>query len=210
MLKKCGLLLLLSSCKTTIPEGSKFYKKNLAFEINGKDYNGTAVIDYGDSFYIKTSFPTKIDKLKINTCHRYKVANNIGKSYKFRYTKITGIEDRGVCVMDVGAFEKGYQNSWGLIEFRNDQDVDLIADIRCNGESFLSSGVSICQSQIGLRQSINFSKETKLFAQDECEKPFTYDKKTFYYDIEAGNCLYLFQQGKRFHRLRTYGFHDEL
>ena len=208
-MKVLALVVALASCQTTSVDPSKIYRRNMDMSINNIAYSGTAVVPPGKSFEIKARFDSSIDKLKLNTCHRYFVDRKIGKKWEYKYQKNDGIEDSGVCIMDIGAFsEKG--NSFGMIEFRNDLDVDLPADIACNGELTHRIGVSICQSQIGLRQSIKFKDTAKVYGQDECDKPFTRDGKTFNYDINRGSCVFIFQSGNRFHRHRTFGYDDEL
>ena len=204
-----ALVVALASCQTTTVDPNKIYRRNMHMSINNIAYSGTAVVPPGKSFNIKANFDSSIEKLKMNTCHRDYVGKRLGKKWEYRYKKNTPIEDRGVCIMDIGAFsEKG--NSWGMIEFRNDADVNLPADLSCNGSLTHRVGVSICQAKAGLRQSIKFKATAKVYGQDECDKPFTSDSKTFNYDINRGSCVFIFQSGDKFHRHRTFGYDDEL
>jgi len=197
------------SCQTPTADPSKIYRRNMELKINDIDYLGTAVVEPGNGFRVKAKFESSIEKLKLNTCHRYFVEKKVGKKWSYEYKKNKGIEDKGVCIMDIGAFSsKG--NYFGLVEFRNDIDVNLVADLSCNGSLTHPMGVSVCQSQAGLRQQIRFSSAAKVYGQDECDKPFTTDGKTFNYDINRGSCVFIFKIGKRFHRHRTFGYDDEL
>lgn len=209
-MKVLALVVALASCQTATVDPSKIYRRNMHMSINEVIYNGTAVVPAGIGFNIRATFKSSIEKLKMNTCHRYYVQNKVGKKWSYTYKKNKGIEDVGVCIMDIGAFDDKGFNSWGMVEFRNDVDVNLPTELSCNGELTHPVGVSICQSQAGLRQSIGFKSDTIVYGQDECDKPFTYDGKTFFYDINRGSCVYIFQQGGKFHRHRTFGYDDEL
>lgn len=203
-------LILVVSCATgKLKSPKKLYRNNMELIVNGEKSIGVHVARPAQTYSIEVRFKKKMDNLKINTCHRYIVKNDVGRNWKYIYKKAEGIEDNGMCTMHIGGFNFGAY-SWGLIEFKNDSDVNLMANMRCNGVLSRVNGVSICQAQKGLRQSITFGVETKAYAQDECDKPFTYDNYTHYYDINRGNCVYIFKAGKRFHRHRTYGFDDEL
>tara|TARA_R110000824_G_scaffold96013_3_gene230436 strand:+ start:2519 stop:3154 length:636 start_codon:yes stop_codon:yes gene_type:complete len=203
------ILLLILGCQTNAPDPKKMYKKNMLFTVNGVRAKGIHVAEKSNVFNIKANFPEKIDHLELNTCHRYFTAKKVGKSWDYFYKKAIGIEDIGVCAMSVIALEDEGSNAWALIEYKNDNDYTLEAEIRCNGDYNKSTGVSICQSQQGLRQSVKFLVDTKSYDQDECSAPYTYDNRTYYYNIERGDCIYLFKHKKELHRHRTYGYDVE-
>lgn len=204
------LISLLASCQTPTADPDKLYRKNMKMRINGVTSYGTYVASKSRLFEIKAKFPSSIEKLKLNSCHRYIVEKKVGKSWEYRYIPNKGIEDSGLCVVDIGAFDQKGVHAWGMIEFKNDPDVMLPAELKCNGVHSKEAGVSICQSQTGLRQSIEFYDDTKVYSQDECARPYTYDNRVFFYAIDRGNCVFVFQQGKKFHRHRTFGYDDEL
>jgi hypothetical protein len=204
------LIFLFLGCQTPTADPDKLYRKNMNLKINGVSASGTYVASKHKAFRIEAKFPASIEKLKLNSCHRYVVHKKVGRSWEYTYVQNDGIENVGLCVVDIGAFDEKGEHSWGMIEFINDEDVSLPAVVKCNGVKSKPVGVSICQSQKDLRQSIEFEEKTKVYAQDECDKPYTYDDKTFFYQINRGNCVFIFQQGKQFHRHRTFGYDDEL
>ena len=201
------LILTIFGCKTA-PDSKKLYKKNMFLEVNGVQAVGVIVAEMGSVFTIKADFKKKINRIKVDTCHRNYDNVDIGKDWEYFYKKIGGIEDKGMCKMKITALNGDGINSWGLIEFKNESDHNLGAVLKCNGAVSNVSGVSICQSKAGLRQSITFKEPTYSDPQDECSKPFTYDGKTYYYDIDHGNCVFLFKAGRKFHRLRTFGYDE--
>jgi hypothetical protein len=205
------IVLLMASCATVPPNADILYKKNMDLTVNGYPINGIAVLSPQHSYTIRAKFDDSIEKIKLTTCHRYYVKTNVGKKFEYTYRKSDGVENNGVCVMELAAFdEKKNENRWATLEFRNDSDVIAPAKLLCNGVIQQTKGVSICQSQIGLRQAIEFNKKTDSYTQDECDKPYTYDNKKFYIDLTQGACIYLFDNEDGYHRLRTYGYHDEL
>ena len=62
--------------------------------INEVIYSGTAVVPPGIGFNIKATFDSSIEKIKMNTCHRYFVDRKIGKKWEYVYNKNAGIENR--------------------------------------------------------------------------------------------------------------------
>ena len=205
------ILLLLASCATVPPNPDILYRKNMDFTVNGLHVNGVVVMPPQSSYNIRARFDDSMEKLKLTTCHRYYVKKNVGKKFEYNYQKSNGVEDSGVCVMEISAYDENKNaNKWATIEFRNDSDVIVPALLFCNGVIQKTKGVSMCQSQIGLRQAISFDIETSVYSQDECDKPYTYDKLKYYIDLTKGTCVYLFENKTGFHRLRTYGYHDEL
>jgi hypothetical protein len=205
------MILFLAGCASVPPASDILYKKNMDLTVNGYPINGMAVLDPQHSYTIKAKFDNSMEKIKITTCNRYYVKKKVGKKFEYIYRKLGKIENKGVCIMEIAAFDENQnENRWATLEFRNDADVNVKAQLMCNGHISNTVGVSICQSQIGLRQAISFNEKTEVYEQDECAKAFTYDHKTFYIDLTQGACLYLFENKQGFHRLRTYGFHDEL
>ena len=150
---KILILLLLIGCKTP-PDSKKLYKKNMLLEVNGVQAVGVLVAERGSVFTIKADFKKKINRIKVDTCHRNYDNNDIGKEWSYFYKKNEGIEDKGMCKMKITALNNFGVNAWGLIEFKNESDHNLEAVLKCNGAKTKVSGVSICQSKAGLRQSI--------------------------------------------------------
>lgn len=182
----------------------------MELSINGQSFVGVGVVGRAKAYKIKASFDSSIEELRLNTCHRFKKYKKIGKKFEFNYEKSKKIENTGLCIMNLIAIDKKGDNRFGLIEFKNDVDLNLKGLTTCNGQTKAVEGVSVCQSQKSLRQSIEFLEKSTVYAQDECKKPFTYDSKTFFYDIQLGDCVFLFDAESGFHRHRTYGYHDEL
>ena len=205
------IILLLASCTSIPPNADILYKKNMNLTVNGMEVSGVAVLPPKPIYNIVARFDSSIERLKLTTCHRHYVKRDVGKKFKFDYIKSKGIENSGVCVMEISAFDENKnENEWALLEYRNDPDVIAPATLFCNGVIQKTVGVSICQAMIGLRQAISFDIKTTTYSQDECAKPYTYDNLKYYVDLTLGACLYLFENEAGFHRLWTYGYHDEL
>jgi hypothetical protein len=209
-LKLTFILMLIASCTTPLLDPKKLYKKNMLLEVNGVQAVGVLVAEMGSVYTIRADFKKKISRIKVDTCHRNYDKNDIGKEWEYFYKKIGGIENSGMCKMKITALNDTGVNSWGLIEFKNESDHNLEAVLKCNGTASEVSGVSICQAKAGLRQSITFKTPTYADTQEECSKLFTYDEKTYYFDMDHGSCVFLFKAGSKYHRLRTFGYDEVL
>ena len=211
--EKVVILFFLLSCQTELPHGEKYYRKNMVIEVNGKSAVGTMVLGHLESnkYEIKAKFKESIERIEFTSCHRFHAANKIGKKWEYVYQKNPDLEGVGVCLVDIMAKdEKLVGNRWAILEFVNGPHLNLKAKLGCNGDIKMTRGVSICQSQFPLKQSIEFSEEVEVDPNDECPPPYTYNNKLFRYDINRGNCIYLFEGKSGFHRHVAYGYDDVL
>jgi hypothetical protein len=99
------------------------------------------------------------------------------------------------------------------------KDATLPATIKCNGNNYVSNGVSVCQSKEGLEQSIEFdtpvvwSPEAALRKQCRDIKYEILNGNRIIYEIPNRECVYIFtEKGGDFrqHRLNTIGYEEIL
>lgn len=176
--------------------------------IDGVKAKGVYVAPRRAAYKIRFELPDKPNIVKLTTCHREETFRDTGKKLEYEYKPVVGLEDRGSCLLELGAFDDEGAHAWGLIDFV-DQET-LKASIGCNGEKVNALGVSICQSKAGLLQTISFESAVQVFSNDPCPKMETKDGLNFIYQMAEDKCLYLFTDKQSEHRLTTFGYQEVL
>lgn len=174
-----------------------------------KDYEGVTVLPRRGVYELVIKPVGKMDLLLVTTCHREESFNPKSKgffkqdnSFKYRYTPQKGIEDIGSCTLRMDAFDKERgQHSWFMADFEGPKE-QLKAQVTCNGEKKLYTGVSVCQSKAGLIQRIEFDEEVKYPPDPKCPIDGSF------YKIPLGECVYVFRGMKsgKIHRHTTIGY----
>jgi len=191
------------------------YKRDMKISFDGQSYSGVAVLPDKASHEITIETKGKLDLLTITTCHREFTAENLssggifGKNkYTFLYAPIPGIEDE-YCPIDIGGYEalKG-RHSWGFLDMKTKGE-NVEALLHCNGELKNVSGVSVCQSKLGLVEKINFSQEMAVAPSENCKTMISPDLKSYEFEVAPGVCVYKFRsRDNQYHRLTTIGYED--
>jgi hypothetical protein len=186
----------------------KTYRRTLQFEVDGSEADGIKVLAKRSQYSFRFYLPEKPNYIELTSCHRDELLFDPGKRLDYVYKPSPGIEDQPACLLEVAAFDEKGKNHWALIDFSLGEK--LSAKINCNGKSYTSPGVTICQSKAGLIQTIEFEKPVKAIGPDRCPKMMKTHEGFFEYLIAKGKCLYLFSDGKDEHRLTTLGYDGNL
>ena len=203
---------LFKSCVTASQDldAKKLYRKDMVLESGGIRYKGGVYVFNREPFYdIKAFLYRKASVVKVLSCHREWVYEKPGKVVEFRYDPVIGIEDEGLCPLEIGAFDLEGQHSWAYIDFVGENE-KMVANIDCNGFLGANHGVSVCQSRIGLLQRIRFNMPVKSYASKDCNEFETKDNRSFTVEVTKGKCVYLFTSTAKgeVHRTTTLGYED--
>jgi hypothetical protein len=200
------------SC-SSIPEDvnlkpKTFFEKDLRIEVNDEEFVGVGVPAEAVTYEIKVIAKSKIDYIDFKTCGRFRRYENKGKKITFHYTPMEGIETRGDCFLDIFVGNKKGLSGWARIAFRYGNKWNLSSYLRCNGWEGLVSGTSICDALSGLEANIKFSKPVVTQKSGPCVMPKSDDKMLFKWNIQKGDCAYLFKEigEENWHVLYLSGF----
>ena len=188
------------------PNPESFYKRNLEFQIDSKDYIGHAVVPLKQAYKMKIDPSAKSEFARVNTCHRETVYEDPGYKFKFEYEP-TAIEMEPGCPMDVIALDTKREHQWAHIEFMLYEKIMM--KTVCNGVVSNQFGVSICQSRQGLAQQVVAPFKVKW--KSNCAQLSTKDDVVFEYKAPRGFCQVLFYiSGDIYHRHVIIGYDDIL
>ena len=207
------LFLFLFSCSRTsdIIKVKRNYKKDLIFSVNGSSFVGVGVPPLSKSYLIEIETPFKLNFVKIESCHREIVLRNAyhkkriiknRKKFQFHYKPI-GIEKE--CIVFISALNENGKGKFGQIAFQT-KNYNIKAKNFCNGKEIISNGVSLCQSKKGLVQMIEFDEDLEV--RSTCPIMSFKGKKSFKYEPESGDCVFLFMGRDRVHKLISYGYEE--
>ncbi len=209
------LIIFLFGCSVNkdITKPNVEYKKTLSFKVNGQSFVGVGVPSYSKNYKIEITTPFKLNFLKIESCHRAKVLENAyhkkrilknHKKYVFNYSPMA-IEKE--CILLITALNERGKSKFGQVVFKT-KEYNTKAKSYCNGELILTEGVTMCQGKAGLIQLIEF--ENDLIPQSNCPIMAIKNTKSFRYDLESGDCVFLFVGRDRTHKLITFGYDEVL
>lgn len=212
--------LLLFGCASTqqVLDPKLFYKRDVEIEINGHKYEGVTVVPYSQKYDVTLRPKGDLDLILLRTCHREYSGEKISsgflssKAFKYSYSPVAGIEDKGACPLRVDVYEsaKG-RHSWALIDFES-PDLTVPGKIVCNGEVRGFNGVSICQGKKSTIQRVEFYESVRFAPPPEgCTAPKKLAHNLYEFDLSLGECLYYFdtREGK-LGRLITIGYEGVL
>lgn len=224
-LSKFGLaffgMLALSSCSssdlvTQRLDAEIYYRRDLPFSINGKDFPGVALPALAEKYVIEVKPITNVSTIIFKTCHReipVEFSTSTKDPISWTYTPVKGIEDQEGCPLEIGAYEKekGATGSWGYAQFPNASN-KLAAKVLCDGKSWDRTGESLCHAHEAAIQKITFPQRAKKAREEkldeECRGALsTADELTYTLVMPAGECTYYFgtKEGET-HRLVTLGY----
>lgn len=189
---------LFSGCVTlTTPEIKQelnpktYWKRDLKIKINGTEAIGILVVPRSDSYTIDIDPPGAKDLVVMKTCHREQEAEKLGLWQKLKFSPMPGIEDNGMCYLEVAVFElKEGRHSWALIDIESEK-FRLNHKIKCSGKEINSAGTSICQAKEGLIQEIIFDEPVKFSEKASCPALVSEDKKVFNFRMPNRECAYV-------------------
>lgn len=126
------------------------------------------------------------------------------------------LEDKA-CGLDIVVLEeKKIRNGFAFIDFQDSRpEMNLVADMICNGQKVRYIGTGICQSAADLRQKIAFPFPVVVGDLTEaCSLESSEDKMSYEFPMPRGKCTIYFvsnirneQNGKRISmRLQTIGY----
>lgn len=203
------LAALLSGCANlpmaTQDSASKEYKMDLGLVVNGIAGKGTMVVPKSALYDIQVTAPDNADIVTINTCHREMILNKQDNKFGVKFTP-TDIENNGYCPIIISAFAPTFTYAGGFIDV---QDVDLPAILTCNGKTANTSGVSVCQSRMGMIEKIQFADPVNAGVPDlPCPALSGSPGVSFEVHLGKGRCVYAFKEvsSGRIHRLTTQGY----
>lgn len=205
----------LLSCSSNIEQKldpNILYKRDMDITINGKYWNGVAVVPQADKYEIKIRTVGRNDNFTFTTCHREESVKNQKNEVAFTFAPRKGLEDGDSCIADMGGFDKDKgRHSWGILDFENPA-YRVQATLDCNGQSLETNGVGVCQSLAGLRQRIKFKYPVKVSPPIGCRMLTPVDELNFTFEIVKGKCVYEFWEPSfsRKYRLTTFGYEQIL
>ncbi len=194
-----------------------YYKRDMKIKIGDNKYEGTAVLRNAPKIDIEFTSAGKLDLFTFTTCHREYTQENAKsffnkKKIKFEYKPEPTIELVDSCAIQAAGYDLKGKHSWAFLDIET-PDAKLPATIKCNGLTWKSNGVTICQGKAGLFQEIIFEVEVKFAPQfakrKECQEIDFINKenKRFIYKLPNRECVFTFMSGKNeFHRLNTIGY----
>jgi hypothetical protein len=208
-----------SGCSTVSAglEDTTFYRRDIAFKVNGQKAVGAIVVPRASSYKIEGEVEGSFDFLIVRSCHREYTAEREGGHFSYLFEPREGIESNRACPLEIRGAEKGKgRHSFGFIDFENDRDL-LPAKLECNGEVRDAGGVSVCQAPHGLIQRITFPVDV-IFEPGSvgCDlierKPGETDpapRKVYEFKMPVRQCLFVFMEtgaAHRTHRMMSLGY----
>ncbi len=197
---------------------------------NSQRVIGVGVVRRASAYVLRVYPPGKVDRIAWRTCSQEQIIDkpDVSRSSWFggysyvdiNYAPASGLDDVNSCAVKIEVLEeKKRRNGMALIEFEDSrEEVSLVADLICNGNSVQSRGVSACQSAAGLLQKITFPApvvQTGSEAKCDVMKPLKGDETTYVFVMPSGECTYSFvssaraENGKRIeHHLTVLGYTD--
>jgi hypothetical protein len=204
-----------SNPKQEMPEAYTSYRAEMAFDVgNNKLYRGLIVLNSAADITFKVLSPIRLDRLEVSTCGRHEVYRDVDKTkpwfgesksgFEFTYRYIpTEEESKGACPLMFQAFSKDQQKAWGMMFFKQDQN--LAANMDCNGEKKEFSGISACQTKAGLEQKIRFAVPVIFESTSQCVIQSD-DQMSFLVRSRGDFCKASFSDGAEFHDMILHGY----
>jgi hypothetical protein len=189
-----------------------YYKRDLQMKISGREGRegrGHVVAPHQDVYEINIKFPGKGDLVTFKTCHREIEVEKAGTSETVPYRPVAGIENTGLCFLEISVFEQGAgRHAWGIIDFENPQ-FTLDAVLKCNGSTTVSRGTSICASKAGLIQRIEFPEAVVGSDKSKCP-PLPTAGRVVEFKMPERECTYILKGASgKLHKLTTIG-HEKI
>lgn len=210
------LFLFACSSPGQILQTEKFYQRDLKVDVNGYGFRGVGVIPKSGSYRLKLRSKGEMDFVALSTCHRELTGEDKGDEWEVNLAPVNGIENEGLCPLMISTFErKRGRHSWAYFDFEDPKNT-LDAKIYCNGASYSTMGVSVCQSKNGLIQEIEFPVRVAFTDGDvRCPGPVSVDPGGVRIRLATPPriCVYAFVEAESPHRVHRYtslGYEDYL
>ena len=153
----------------------------------------------------KFNLPKDTSKLFLTTCHRKIEINKPDTPYEFQYLMRNFLENTGSCLLKAEALLSDGTVKKALVDFVDKET--MVGFSSCNGSTVQSTGASLCQAPVSLKQMIQVSGDVDVVGLDKCA-PLTCNGIWCFYNISKGFCVYRIVDLKTrlAHRLTTYGY----
>lgn len=184
-----------------------FYRRQMAMNINGKQFYGVANLDIQSQYRIKIQTTGKLDIVSFKNCHRDDVFEPHEYEFEYVYSPLRNEQEK-YCPMEiVGLERKKGRHAWGFINFDN-ADHNLKATIRCNGVQTERLGSYACQSAAGLLQYLDFTFPVKVSPSENCPIDSLDNGKTLAIALPKEYCVYEIKDSMsdRFFRYTSLGY----
>lgn len=192
------------------------WPKDAKLKVNGHKGVGTLVVPQASVYNFEVEARGQLDLFTYSTCHREWYQESAWEEgwftseYETKFEYRPNAVEKGHCPLQMGGYEKKKgRHSWALVDFE-DSGTTLPGLVHCNGSSYNSRGVTICQSKAGLLQKIEFTVPVLYSPDQGCPITKVIEDKTFEIVLPRGECVYMFveKSGERVHRLTTYGYDE--
>lgn len=193
---------------------NKYYPHDIEIKVNNIKGKGIVIAPFSKKYEIRIKAPGKLDLLQWVTCHRSKYQEKAGSWFSgsaayFEYEPQYK-EEHDRCDMQIYGYEKVKGRHASAYVLFESAKYKVQARLHCNGSTKYLNGVGGCSSKAGTYQQIEFGSEVKSVKPmaDNCPKLPDADKIQF--KLPRGNCTYIFKEGAKFFRLKTYGWDEPL
>jgi len=181
---------------------------------------GVGVLPYQDSYDLQVDNEGKLNFFSMTSCHREITTENsddgiFHKNGRIKINYKPTLEKGRACPLFVAAFNRKGKHGWGFLAFEHPR-FQLPAKLKCNGSEYRGNGVSVCQSRLGLIQTISFEEEVVPIKpvngaaerKELCPTLPTEDNKTFEYMMPTRECVYGFvgKKSKKIHKFYSIGY----
>ena len=211
-----SVALILSGCTNqTVKTEKPYYNYHPEMQIGlgGRHYRGLAATKLSGPIAIQITSPITLDRVEFSTPGRHEVIRNFDPGWFSDVTKVmtynyvpTAYEMETNASLHIQAFSSGVQKAWGMVMFR--QEEQLKGHIDCNGEGWNYSGVSVCATKAGLEQQLKFEVPVIYEAGPNCTIKQSEDKKSFLVRSGIGWCRAVFSDSQNFHTLDLLGYDE--
>lgn len=181
-------------------------RATMPFSVDGLNYVGTAAIEIKTKHVIKLTLPKSVERVIIDTCHRWPEFINPTNPQEFIFEPVHLIEDNRSCFMTISAASKEAPLSLAVIEWWSPLEVSMPAWVTCNAVSKRTGGGSICEIAENKIQRIIFDEEVVCATPTRCN-PITCVGAACEWPMTQNFCPYmcLGLKSSKFHRLLTRG-----
>lgn len=210
-----ALFVFLASCATTtlsVPDRQSdvmAIRATVPFTLNDVSCpSGACVFPRLSTYQVKLQSPAKAKHLLSQSCHRFENYQIKFPVTEWRYTPGFWIENMGSCVLMQTVIREDGSKRLAIADFKANETAP--ATSHCNGQREKTAGATLCQSKVGLVQSVWFDQPAEAYSAERCSTPIRDgDGSRWEYRISEGLCVYLFvlKDGTR-HRLTSWGFTD--
>lgn len=207
------------------------YMPDLEMKANDTVIKGAGTTLLESKNDIQVWSPVDADRVEVTTCARHDVCQIKGGQLACDLTKfevntdffgnankylvyhfIPGRDemDDSCSNMMIAVYDKNTLASWGYIFFEQNEADHFPALFTCNATDHYFSGVSVCSSQAGIIQEINFQIPVDDFEAESACNIKKISSKEFEFQPAVGWCRASFIQGKKFHDVVINAYSDVL